>query len=159
MSEKKKLQIITRGCSKNTVDTEHILAQVGGSYELCPEDGVSEGEYVDIVAVNTCGFIGDAKEESINTILEVAERKKTGKVGQIFAFGCLSQRYREELKNLIPEVDQWLGARDNDEVVRALGVTPDPALPQKRFMTGESRSYAYLKISEGCDRRCSYSFI
>lgn len=159
MSEKKKLQIITKGCSKNTVDTEHILAQVGGNFELCPEEGVPEGEYVDIVAVNTCGFIGDAKEESINTILEVAERKKAGKVGQIFAFGCLSQRYREELKTLIPEVDRWLGARDNDEVIRALGVTPNPALAQKRFMTGETRSYAYLKISEGCDRRCSYCAI
>lgn len=127
-------------------------------YDICGEEDCGDG-YVDVVLVNTCGFIGDAKEESINTILEIAERKKAGKVGKIVVFGCLSQRYASELPGLIPEVDLWLGARDNDEVVKALGVTPEPALGQKRLVLGGSGSYAYLKISEGCDRRCSYCAI
>lgn len=122
---KKRLRIITRGCSKNKVDTEHILAQAGDSYELVPEGGEQDGRFIDIVAVNTCGFIGDAKEESINTVLEVAERKKAGEVGKIVVFGCLSQRYSMELPELIPEVDAWLGARDVDEVIKALGISPE----------------------------------
>lgn len=155
---KRKLQIITRGCSKNRVDTEHILAQVQDSYDIVPEDD-TQCPFVDVVAVNTCGFIGDAKEESINTVLEVAERKKSGKVGKLLVFGCLSQRYEHELAELMPEVDGWLGARDNDGMVRALGVVPDPKLYATRVITEGAGSYAYLKISEGCDRRCSYCAI
>lgn len=158
MSESKpKLQILTRGCSKNRVDTEHILAQISDSYNICPEEGL-EDCYVDTVVVNTCGFIGDAKEESVNTIMEVVRRKNEGLVGRIVVFGCLAQRYASELPDLIPEVDQWLGARDNDEVVKALGVLPDVHRNQSRHISGSS-SYAYLKISEGCDRRCSYCAI
>lgn len=156
-SSKPKLQILTRGCSKNRVDTEHLLAQVSDSYDIYPE-GELQDTYVDTVLVNTCGFIGDAKEESINTILEVVKRKNEGLVGKIMVFGCLSQRYSSELPDLIPEVDRWLGARDNDEVVKALGVAPDVRRHQSRYMPGSS-SYAYLKISEGCDRRCSYCAI
>ncbi len=155
---KRRLQSIVRGCSKNTVDTEHVLAQLETAYEICGENGCGDG-YVDVVLVNTCGFIGDAKEESINTILEVAQRKKAGKVGKIAVFGCLSQRYASELPGLIPEVDLWLGARDTDEVVKALGVVPDPRLGHRRLVTEGNGSYAYLKISEGCDRRCSYCAI
>ncbi len=135
-----------------------MLAQLENAYEICGENGCGDG-YVDVVLVNTCGFIGDAKEESINTILEVAQRKKAGKVGKIVVFGCLSQRYASELPGLIPEGDLWLGARDTDEVVKALGVVPDPRLGQRRLVTEGSGSYAYLKISEGCDRRCSYCAI
>lgn len=156
--EKLRLQSIIRGCSKNKVDTEHVLAQVQDAYDICGEEDCGAG-FVDVALVNTCGFIGDAKEESVNTILEVAERKKAGRVGKIVVFGCLSQRYASELPDLIPEVDIWLGARDNDEVVRALGVTPMPERGQSRFVTEGSGSYAYLKISEGCDRRCSYCAI
>ncbi|MGN0191820.1 MAG: 30S ribosomal protein S12 methylthiotransferase RimO [Candidatus Cryptobacteroides sp.] len=157
MSEKKpKLQLITRGCSKNRVDSEHILAQVSDSYEICPEEGL-ELSYVDTVVVNTCGFIGDAKEESINTILEVVKRKRDSLVGRIVVFGCLSQRYASELPELIPEVDLWLGARDNDGIVKALGVVPDVRRNRSRYISGSS--YAFLKISEGCDRRCSYCAI
>ncbi len=155
---KLRLQSIIRGCSKNKVDTEHVLAQVQDAYDICGEEDCGDG-FVDVVLVNTCGFIGDAKEESVNTILEVAERKKAGNVGKIVVFGCLSQRYASELPGLIPEVDLWLGARDNDEVVRALGVTPVPERGQSRLVTEGSGSYAYLKISEGCDRRCSYCAI
>ncbi len=155
---KPRLQSVVRGCSKNRVDSEHILAQLKDAYDICGEGGCGDA-FADVVLVNTCGFIGDAKEESINTILEIAERKKAGKVGKIVVLGCLSQRYASELPGLIPEVDLWLGARDTDEVVKALGVTPDPHRGQERLSTEGGGSYAYLKISEGCDRRCSYCAI
>ena len=152
----KRLQVVTLGCSKNTVDTEHLLSQVGHAYEIVPE---GREEDVDVLLLNTCGFIGDAKEESIQAILEAAERKKSGSVGTLMVFGCLSQRYASELPELIPEVDAWFGARDLDPVVKALGVEPAAARRSERMLTGKARSYAYLKISEGCDRRCSYCAI
>ena len=111
------LQVITLGCSKNTVDTEHLLYQVRRSYEIVPE---AEDRPVDVMAINTCGFIGDAKEQSVNTILAAVERKKAGTVGRLLVFGCLSQRYLDELSGLIPEVDGWYGARDLDGIVKAL---------------------------------------
>ena len=153
--KKKTLQVITLGCSKNTVDTEHLLAAVADVCEIVPEGG--EGP-VDVLLVNTCGFIGDAKQQSIDTVLACAERKKAGRVGSLLVMGCLSQRYLATLPDLIPEVDGWFGARDLAPVVKALGgkvpgrwtarKPGDPRLP-----------YAFLKISEGCDRRCSYCAI
>ena len=150
-----KLQTLTLGCSKNKVDTEHIPSQVESSYEIIPE---GEDVSVDVLLINTCGFIGDAKEESIQAILEAVERKKQGSVGKIVVFGCLSQRYGNELPELIPEVDAWFGARDFDPVVRELGVEPSVDNVSRRYLTTPSH-YAYLKISEGCDRRCSYCAI
>jgi len=150
------LQVITLGCSKNTVDTEHLLYQVRGSYELVPE---GEDRPVDILLINTCGFIGDAKEQSIQAILAAAERKKEGRVGRLMVFGCLSQRYPADLPELIPEVDGWFGARTLDPLVKALGCEPDPASAHKRVLTDGRHPYAFLKISEGCDRRCSYCAI
>ena len=150
-----KLQTLTLGCSKNKVDTEHILSQVESSYEIIPE---GEDVSVDVLLINTCGFIGDAKEESVQAILEAVERKKQGSVGRIIVFGCLSQRYGNELPELIPEVDAWYGARDFDPVVRELGVEPSEDNVARRYLTTPSH-YAYLKISEGCDRRCSYCAI
>ena len=150
------LQLISLGCSKNTVDSEHLLASLQGHYDIIPDD--AEGQKVDYLLINTCGFIGDAKEESIQTILAAAERKKNGEVGQIVVFGCLSQRYASELPELIPEVDHWCGARKLSDVLEVLGVTPTADLETKRFV-GQKRPYAYLKISEGCDRRCSYCAI
>ena len=150
------LQVITLGCSKNTVDTEHLLYQVKDSYEIVPE---GEDRAVDVLAINTCGFIGDAKEQSINTILAAAERKKEGKVGKLMVFGCLSQRYESELPDLIPEVDGWFGARELDSLVKALGCRPDVSAYHKRIITTPGRPYAYFKISEGCNRRCSYCAI
>lgn len=149
----KTLQVITLGCSKNRVDTEHILATLGNDWCIIPED---EDAAVDVLLINTCGFIGDAKEESIQVILEAVEKKKRGEVGRLVVFGCLSQRYPTEMPELIPEVDAWYGARDFEPLISELGGTPggDP-----RYMTGRSRSYAFLKISEGCDRRCSYCAI
>ena len=152
---RKKLQTVTLGCSKNKVDTEHILSQVEDLYEVIPE---GEDIPVDIILLNTCGFIGDAKEESVQAVLEAVERKRRGEAGKVIVFGCLSQRYASELPDLIPEVDEWYGARDFDPVIRALGKEPDRNLDSARYLTTPSH-YAYLKISEGCDRRCSYCAI
>ena len=151
-----KLQVITLGCSKNTVDTEHLLFQVQDSYEIVPE---GETCPVDVLLINTCGFIGDAKEQSIQTILASAKRKADGEVGRLLVFGCLSQRYPDELPGLIPEVDGWYGARELDPLIKALGCKPRPELRHGRLIEGEYKPYAYLKISEGCDRRCSYCAI
>ena len=151
----KKLQTLTLGCSKNKVDTEHILSQVESIYEVIPE---GEDIPVDVLLINTCGFIGDAKEESVQAILEAVERKSRGEVGKVIVFGCLSQRYGHELPGLIPEVDEWFGARDFDPVIKALGAEPSEEKAVERHLTTPSH-YAYLKISEGCDRRCSYCAI
>ena len=151
------LQVITLGCSKNEVDTEHLLAQVQDAYVILPEEG--EPDRVDYLLLNTCGFIGDAKEESIQAIFGAVDRKNRGKVGKIFVFGCLSQRYMDQMPDLIPEVDGWFGARELDPLIRALGC---PVLPERRNSRLRARRrgpYAFLKISEGCDRRCSYCAI
>lgn len=152
----KSLQVITLGCSKNTVDTEHLLFQIRDSFEIVPE---GEERPVDYLLINTCGFIGDAKQQSIDTILSQVGRKNSGEIGKIFVFGCLSQRYMNEMPSLIPEVDSWFGARDLDPLIRALGCTPDHSSDHKRILTDRTHPYAYLKISEGCDRRCSYCAI
>ena len=149
---RRRLRVITLGCSKNTVDTEHLLAQL-------PADAftiVDADEPVDVLLVNTCGFIGDAKEESVGAILEAAEAKKRAEAGELVVFGCLSQRYAAELPAEIPEVDAWFGARDLAPVLRYLGVSPGPFVTRR---IAEAKGYAYLKISEGCDRRCSYCAI
>ena len=150
----KSVRPITLGCSKNRVDTEHILSLLEGHYEIVPES--EERDYVDYLLVNTCGFIGDAKEESIQTILECVQLKKEGRAGAVYVFGCLSQRYSSEMPELIPEVDAWFGARDFSPLLKAFGVRGDGR--GGRYLT-TPRHYAYLKISEGCDRRCSYCAI
>ena len=150
-----KLQTVTLGCSKNKVDTEHILSYVEDLYEIVPE---GEDIPVDVLLINTCGFIGDAKEESVQAVLEAVSRKESGEVGKVIVFGCLSQRYASEMPELIPEVDEWYGARDFDPVIRSLGADPSAGNPAGRHLTTPSH-YAYLKISEGCDRRCSYCAI
>ena len=152
----KKLQTVTLGCSKNKVDTEHILSQVEDLYEIIPEDVQEDG--VHTILLNTCGFIGDAKEESIQAVLEAVERKRNGEAEKVIVFGCLSQRYMSELPALIPEVDAWFGAREFDPVIRELGAEPSAEKAADRYLTTPSH-YAYLKISEGCDRRCSYCAI
>ena len=149
----KSLQVITLGCSKNAVDTERLLARLDGVYEILPE---SQTGPADILLVNTCGFIGDAKEESVQAVLAAAERKKVGEVGRLIVFGCLSQRYMGQLPTLIPEVDAWFGARDLNPLVKSLGGRVGGETGRYRT---DSRAYAYLKISEGCDRRCAYCAI
>ncbi len=148
--------MITLGCSKNTVDTQHILSQVEKDYEVVPE---GDNRAVDYLLINTCGFIGDAKEESVQAIFDGALRKKAGNAKKLFVLGCLSQRYMGQLPGLIPEVDKWFGARDFAPVVKALGVDPGSLHERMRYLTEKHRSYTYLKISEGCDRRCSYCAI
>ena len=141
----KRIQVVTMGCSKNRVDSEHlmrVLQQRG--YELVPESADLASAGVDEVVINTCGFIQDAKEESIGAILEAAEAKKAGLIEKLSVFGCLSQRYPEELRAEIPEVDQWQGVLTFDTIGRVL-TTPS--------------HYAYLKIAEGCDRSCAYCAI
>ena len=146
-----RIKVITLGCSKNTVDTEHLLAALPPERYLVTEDLPA-----DLLLYNTCGFIGDAKQESIDAILEGVEAKKRGEVPRIAVFGCLSQRYAAELPEAIPEVDAWFGARDLNPLLDWLGV---PRVPMVRRARQDRRGYAYLKISEGCDRRCSYCAI
>ena len=149
---RRRIKVVTLGCSKNTVDTEHLLAQLpADAFDIVDGDGP-----VDSLLLNTCGFIGDAKEESVNAILEAVEAKKRGEAGELVVFGCLSQRYAAELPREIPDVDAWFGARDLAPVLRHLGVTPGPLVTRR---IAEAKGYAYLKISEGCDRRCSYCAI
>lgn len=154
---RKSLQIITLGCSKNTVDTEHLLFMAGDGFDVVPAE--ARPPFVDFVLLNTCGFIGDAKEESINAILAAAQRKGRGEVGRLIVFGCLSQRYASELPGLIPEVDEWYGARDLAPVLQALGVKPSPERRCGRVRTEGRPGTAFLKISEGCDRSCAYCAI
>ena len=133
------------------MDTEHLLAALPADDFVVAEEG-----HIDYLLYNTCGFIGDAKEESIQAVLEGVEARKRGEVGRLLVFGCLSQRYAAEMPGLIPEVDAWFGARDLNPILKYLGVPPSrftSRLQEKR------RGYAYLKISEGCDRRCSYCAI
>lgn len=152
----KSVCVITLGCSKNTVDTEHLLAQLpADDFDFIAPECIG-GTRVDYLLLNTCGFIGDAKEQSVNAILDAVECKKRGEAGQVVVFGCLSQRYAKELPNDIPEVDAWFGARDLAPVVRYLGAVPRNFTD--RF-NPEQKPYAFLKISEGCDRRCSYCAI
>ncbi len=141
----KRIQVISLGCSKNLVDSERLMSLLQSrGYELAPEDeDISQGK-VDEVIINTCGFINDAKEESIRTILEAADAKTRGYIGKLSVFGCLSQRYKGEIESEIPEVDSWQGVMTFETFDRVL-TTPS--------------HYAYLKISEGCDRRCSYCAI
>src|SRR5574344_54868 len=155
MSGKKPtLAVVTLGCSKNQVDTEHLLAQIQDNYSI-----VNSESNADYLLLNTCGFIGDAKEESIQAVLEAAKRKKNGEVGKLLVFGCLSQRYIGELPKLMPEVDGWFGARDLNPLIKALGVEPKKEMLNRRVISDGVHSYAFLKISEGCDRRCSYCAI
>ena len=147
----KRIKVITLGCSKNSVDTEHLLSAL-------PADDfrIVQDPPFDYLLYNTCGFIGDAKEESIQAVLDGVRAKGRGDVSNLVVFCCLSQRYEAQMPSLIPEVDAWFGARDLNPLLRYLGA------PASRFtsrLQENPRGYAYLKISEGCDRRCSYCAI
>ena len=152
----KKINVITLGCSKNTVDSEHLMARLAAAgYEVLFDSDRTDAK---VVVINTCGFIGDAKQESIDMILRAAEAKKAGKISRLFVVGCLSERYADELRAEIPEVDEYFGARTWDGIVRALGASEDPALATERRLT-TPKHYAYLKISEGCNWKCGYCAI
>lgn len=154
---KHSLRTLTLGCSKNRVDTEHLVSQLGDDFLIVDESDVDAA--VDYLLINTCGFIGDAKQESIDAILESVEQKKSGLIRKIVVFGCLSERYSKQMPELISEVDAWFGARDLDPILKYLGVEPNHALMKYRRPTECGPGTAYLKISEGCDRRCSYCAI
>ncbi len=153
----KKINVITLGCSKNLVDSEHLMAQLDeAGYEIVTDSNSTDD--AKIVVVNTCGFIGDAKEEAIQTILECAEAKAEGRIEKLFVMGCLSERYADELRDEIPEVDDYFGARSLKEVVEALDAEYLPELETDRLLTTPDH-YAYLKIGEGCNWHCAYCAI
>lgn len=150
------IDIITLGCSKNLVDSEKLIHQLElGGYSVTHDSDNPEGE---IAIVNTCGFIGDAKEESIDTILGFVKRKQEGKLRRLIVMGCLSERYRKELQDELPEVDCFYGKFDWEQIVTDLGQTFHAEEMTNRRLTTPSH-YAYLKISEGCNRHCAYCAI
>ena len=152
----KKINVITLGCSKNTVDSEHLMAQLEAvGYTLSADDDRLDA---DVVVINTCGFIGDAKQESIELILEAVAAKEAGYIEQLFVIGCLSERYADELRNEIPEVDRYFGVKDWATIVEALGGEHKAELETERWVTTPSH-YAYLKSAEGCNWHCGYCAI
>lgn len=156
MKKKKTIDIITLGCSKNLVDSEHLLRQLkDAGYEVTHDSPDPHGE---IAVINTCGFIGDAKEESINMILEFAQAKEEGSLERLYVMGCLSERYLKDLKTEIPQVDKYYGKFNWTELLADLGESYRKDLENERVLTTPSH-YAYLKISEGCNRNCSYCAI
>lgn len=153
-----KIDVISLGCSKNLIDSERLLRRLAAKgYEMAHDSDNPEGEYV---VVNTCGFIGDAKEESINMLLELGQLKEAGTIGNIVVMGCLSQRYMSELRTELPEVDQWYGKFDWNGFVESLPdrKTAEEVKPWERTLTTPPHS-AYLKISEGCNRFCAFCAI
>lgn len=154
--KKKTIDIITLGCSKNLVDSEQLIRQLKeAGYNVTHDIEKPKGE---IAVINTCGFIGDAKEESINMILEFAQAKDEGNLEKLFVMGCLSERYLKELAFEIPQVDKFYGKFNWKELLQDLGKSYDNSLYLERTLT-TPKHYAYLKISEGCDRKCSYCAI
>ena len=152
----KKINIITLGCSKNTVDSEHLAAQLAAmDYKVVFD---SDRTDANVVVINTCGFIGDAKQESIDTILRAAQLKEQGKIEELFVVGCLSQRYADELRPELPEVDDFFGVNDWAGIVERLGAKWEKENETKRELSTPSH-YAYLKISEGCNWMCGYCAI
>ena len=153
---KNKVDIITLGCSKNLVDSEQLMRQfVANGYTVEHDPHKINGE---IVVVNTCGFIGDAQEESINMILELGEQKQKGRIGKLFVMGCLSERSLKDLEKELPEVDRFYGKFNWKELISDLGKSYHQELATDRVLT-TPRHYAYVKIGEGCNRTCSYCSI
>ena len=153
---KNKVDIITLGCSKNLVDSEQLMRQfVANGYTVEHDPHKINGE---IVVVNTCGFIGDAQEESINMILELGEQKQKGRIGKLFVMGCLPERFLKDLEKELPEVDRFYGKFNWKELISDLGKSYHQELATERVLT-TPRHYAYVKIGEGCNRTCSYCSI
>ncbi len=152
----KLINVVTLGCSKNVVDSEHMMAQAEAAGWQVTFD--SNSTRAKVVVINTCGFINDAKTESIETILSFAAAKTAGRIERLFVMGCLSERYADELRAEIPEVDEFFGVKTFDGVLEALGVERKAEVETERVLTTPSH-YAYLKIAEGCDRRCGYCAI
>lgn len=152
---KKKINIITLGCAKNVVDSEHLAGQLKEEWEIVYD---SDDTSAKVVVINTCGFIGDAKQESIDTILRFAAAREAGDIDHLFVMGCLSERYRDELIPEIPEVDEFFGVNNIPDILRTVGARYRDELKGERKLTTPSH-YAYLKISEGCNWGCGYCAI
>src|SRR6201987_3784944 len=154
--KKNKVNVVTLGCSKNIVDSEGLMGQLRAN----KFDVEHEGEDNDhqIVIINTCGFVDNAKQESIDTILQYVEAKKNGQVEKVYVTGCLSERYKGDLEKEIPDVDAYFGTRDLPKLLKTLKADYKHELVGERLLTTPSH-YAYLKISEGCDRPCSFCAI
>ncbi len=154
--KKTKVNIVTLGCSKNLVDSEVLLTQLRGN----GIDAIHESKKDDanVVVINTCGFIDNAKQESIDTILRYVDAKEEGLVEKVYVTGCLSQRYKDDLEKEIPQVDAWFGTRDLSRLLKQLNANYKHELVGERILTNPSH-FAYLKISEGCDRPCSFCAI
>ena len=151
--KKNKINVVTLGCSKNVYDSEVLMGQLrANNKEVVHEQ---EGN---VVVINTCGFIANAKEESVNTILEFVQKKKEGLVDKVFVTGCLSERYKPDLQKEIPDVDQYFGTTEMPSLLKALGADYKHELIGERLTT-TPKNYAYLKIAEGCDRPCSFCAI
>lgn len=156
MKKTRTVDIITMGCSKNLVDSEHLMRQFSQhGFKLYHNPDKTHG---DIAIVNTCGFIGDAKEESIEMILQLCEQKENGELERVYVMGCLSERYRKELQEEIPSVDKFYGKFDWGKVLEDLQESYSEELANQRVITTPGH-YAYIKISEGCDRKCAYCAI
>lgn len=153
--KKKKINIVTLGCAKNIVDSEHLAGQLGDGWEVVYDSDSTDAK---VVVINTCGFIGDAKEESINTILRFAAAREAGDIDHLFVMGCLSERYRDELRAEIPEVDEFFGVNNLADILRTVGERYRDELRGERRLTTPAH-YAYLKISEGCNWGCGYCAI
>lgn len=153
--KKKKINIVTLGCAKNIVDSEHLAGQLGDGWEVVYDSDSTDAK---VVVINTCGFIGDAKEESINTILRFAAAREAGDIDHLFVMGCLSERYRDELRAEIPEVDEFFGVNNLTDILRTVGERYRDELRGERRLTTPAH-YAYLKISEGCNWGCGYCAI
>ncbi len=154
--KKHKINIVTLGCSKNVVDSEHLYTQLKASnYEVVHNSNKTDAH---TVIINTCGFIKDAKEESINTILQFANAKDHGKLKKLYVIGCLTERYKTDLEKEIPEVDMYFGQESTKEILEALHIDYKQELIGERLISTPSH-FAYLKISEGCDRTCSFCAI
>ncbi len=154
--KKNKINVVTLGCSKNVYDSEVLMGQLKASGKDVTHEAVNDD--ANIIVINTCGFINNAKEESVNTILEYVDRKDQGLVDKIFVTGCLSERYKPDLETEIPDVDQYFGTTDLPLLLKALGADYRHELLGERLTT-TPKNYAYLKISEGCDRPCSFCAI
>ena len=155
-SKQNKINVVTLGCSKNIYDSEILMGQLkANDKDVVHEDENDEGN---IVVINTCGFIGKAKEESINTILHYVDKKEAGEVDKVFVTGCLSERYKPDLENEIKDVDQYFGTHDLPNLLKALEADYKHELLGERLTT-TPKHYAYLKIAEGCDRPCSFCAI
>lgn len=155
-TKKTKVNIVTLGCSKNLVDSEVLLTQLrGNGIETTHE---SKKDDANIVVINTCGFIDNAKQESIDTILRYVDAKEEGVVEKVYVTGCLSERYKTDLEKEIPDVDAWFGTRDLSRLLKQLNANYKHELVGERILTNPSH-FAYLKISEGCDRPCSFCAI